>query len=81
MPSENTAADPAVESAIALEALERVDGFPLAQLRATIVDVESSRLERALANLQSAGVVSVEADRLYPAPALTRLDEIGLVHI
>jgi hypothetical protein len=73
--------DPSAESAVVAHMLDRTSGLRMAQLLRALRDMPSDRAVAAVDNLVAAGVLNRVHDRLYPTPALTRLDALGMVCI
>jgi hypothetical protein len=73
--------DPSAESAVVAHMLGRAGGLPMAHLLRALRDVPSDRALAAVENLIAAGVLTRARDRLYPTPALARLDALGMVCI
>jgi hypothetical protein len=73
--------DPSAESAVVAHMLGRTSGLPMAHLLRALRDLHSERAIAAVDSLIAAGVLSRARDRLYPTPALARLDGLGMVCI
>ena len=74
-------ADPESERLVAIEVLERQDGYTLQRLERKLSPVSPEGLRNAVATLERIGVIDVKRTRVHPSAALRRIDELGLICI
>jgi hypothetical protein len=73
--------DPHTERLVAIEVLERKDGFSPARLERKLRPTEPQLVRDAVASLERAGVVVVKRTRVHPSAALRRIDALDLIGI
>jgi hypothetical protein len=69
------------ERLVAIEILDRKDGYTPARLERKLRPVEPQLIRDAVASLERAGVVVVKRTRVHPTAALRRVDELELICI
>ncbi|HEX4186779.1 MAG TPA: hypothetical protein VHY83_02665 [Solirubrobacteraceae bacterium] len=68
-----------VERLVVLAVLSGRRGYPREQLLGDLADIDSGRLERAIASLEQAGLLDVKRTRLYPSAAMRRLEDLSMI--
>jgi hypothetical protein len=71
----------AIEHRIVVQLIGRSRGLRLAELHAAFTDLDAQAVERAIAGLQVAGIVTVKRTRIHATEATHRLDALGLICI
>lgn len=74
-------ADSNSERLVALEVLERKDGYTPGRLERKLTPISAEGVRNAVASLERVGVVDVKRTRVHPSAALRRIDELGLICI
>jgi hypothetical protein len=69
------------ERLVVLAVLGHKRGYPRTRVLADLEDIPREFVERAIASLERAGVVSARRARIYPSPALQRLDDLTMICI
>jgi hypothetical protein len=71
-------ADPESERLVAIEVLERKDGYTPRRLERKLSPVSPEGIRNAVASLERVGVLDVKRTRVHPSAVLRRIDELGL---
>ena len=69
------------ERLVVLAVLGHERGYPRARVLTDLEDIPAEFVERAIASLERAGVVSAGRARIYLSPALQRLDDLTMICI
>jgi hypothetical protein len=75
------APDPYTEAIVVHQVLRFRRGYPLERLRRELHDIDPEAVADAIQSLHGAGVVVPKRTRVYPSPALRRLDELDVICI
>jgi hypothetical protein len=79
MPDDPT--DAPVESSLALELTGRNSGVPRTGLYAAMCEFPQERVEAAVTSFEAVGLARATPRRVYPSPALQRLDALGMIQV
>lgn len=69
------------EYLVILDVLRRTRGRERERMYHALRDHEQADLDAAITSLEQAGVLAVKGVRIHAAPALTRLNDLGLIGI
>jgi hypothetical protein len=73
--------DAPVEQLLALELTERASGMTRKSLYSAMAEFEAERVTAAVTSLESVGLIRATPQKVFPSPALQRLDALGLIHV
>jgi DNA-binding MarR family transcriptional regulator len=74
-------AEPYAERLVVLQVLDGKRGHPPARLKSALSDIDPATVDRAIASLLKAGVITKKRTRLHPSPATRRLDVLTMICI